>query len=126
MKIFIDTSIYLQFYHFSQDNVEELKKINRLLDAKKLSLIINDNLVNEYNRNRENKIKDSLQKFRDHKFSISIPKLCSGYQEIIEIEESLKKASEKHNDLIEKLEKDIENKTLEADKLIVSMIGLHP
>ena len=39
MNLFIDTNIYLTFYDFSKDDIEELRKLEVAIKAKKINLL---------------------------------------------------------------------------------------
>ena len=40
MNLFIDTNIFLSFYHLSSDDLEELRKLAALLEQKKATLYL--------------------------------------------------------------------------------------
>ena len=40
MYLFIDTNIFLSFYHFTKEDLEELKKLGVLLKQKKVILYL--------------------------------------------------------------------------------------
>jgi hypothetical protein len=61
MNLFIDTNIFLSFYHLSSDDLEELRKLGVLLDKKKVTLLLPKQVIDEYRRNREVKIADALK-----------------------------------------------------------------
>ena len=47
MHFFIDTNAYLSFYHFSGDDLEELKKLGVLIKQKQLTLVVPEQTRNE-------------------------------------------------------------------------------
>lgn len=49
VSIFIDTNIYLNFYHFSDDELEELKKLSVAIKKKDIKLYITRQVINEFN-----------------------------------------------------------------------------
>ncbi len=42
MKPFIDTNIFLSFYHLTSEDLEELRKLSVLLDQKEVTLYLTD------------------------------------------------------------------------------------
>jgi hypothetical protein len=42
MNVFLDTNIYLNFYHFTSDDLNELKKLFILQESKKLNVYITE------------------------------------------------------------------------------------
>ena len=123
MNIFIDTNIYLTFYHLSSDDLEELKKLAAVIDDPKTTLYISDQVVNEYKRNRENKIGDALKHFQGQKFEDRFPQMCKDYDEYKEMRDSIKNYYENKSKLREKLFSDISNNTLKADVIINDLIS---
>ena len=65
MNIFIDTNIFLSFVdHLSNDDLEELNKLSLLLQQGKTKLYLPEQVVQEFRRNRDNKIADALKQLR--------------------------------------------------------------
>lgn len=124
MYIFIDTSIYLTFYHFTSDDLEELKKLEAYLKQKKIVLILTDQVVNEFRRNRENKIADALKRFEGQKFPSEYPHFCKEYEEYPALRKASSEYSKAKTTLLEKIKTDIKNKNLGADKIIESLFSL--
>ncbi len=65
MNLFIDTNIYLSFYHFTSDDLEELRKLIVAIHEKRIKLYVTSQLRDEFRRNREIKIADALKLFTD-------------------------------------------------------------
>jgi len=118
MNIFIDTNVYLNFYHFSSDDLEELKKLIVAIDSGQIKLFITDQIIQEFRRNRENKIADALKKFNEQKFPNQFPQICKGYPEFSSLVESLKSFEEAKDKIIQKLNSDILSKSLGGDNII--------
>lgn len=121
MHLFIDTNIYLAFYHFSSDDLEELQKLLVLLDNKSLTLYVTEQVVDEYERNRENKLADALNRFREIKLNHQYPQLCQAYPEYQSLRDLQKKFESSHSVLLSKLDTDIEEQSLKADQLLKSL-----
>jgi predicted nucleic acid-binding protein len=121
MHLFIDTNIYLAFYHFSSDDLEELQKLLVLLDNKSLTLYVTEQVVDEYERNRENKLADALGRFREIKLNHQYPQLCQAYPEYQSLRELQKKFEASHSILLGKLDTDIAEQSLKADQLLKSL-----
>lgn len=66
----LDANVYLSFYHFSDNDLENLEKIIGLIDAGELKILLPKQIENEYYRNRENKIKDAIQKIKESKIDL--------------------------------------------------------
>lgn len=68
MNLFIDTNIYLTFFHFSSDDLEELKKLIVVIKEGQINLILPDQVIDEFKRNREVKIADALKDLKSKKY----------------------------------------------------------
>jgi len=118
MKLFIDTNILLSFFHLTKDELEELKKLNALIDKGEIDLILPRQVVNEFERNRENKISDSLKRLRESTISTQYPQMCKDYPEYITLRESLNAYMKAHSALLTKIQDDVNGHLLAADKII--------
>lgn len=121
MNLFIDTNVFLSFYHYTKEDLEELKKLAVLIDQRRLVLYLTDQVVDEFLRNRESKIADALKKLREQRLKLEFPQLCKDYDAYHELREHQKNYEEKHAELLEKIEKDVENRALKADGVIQTL-----
>ena len=83
MNLFIDTNIFLSFYHFTSDDLEELKKLRVLLEEQALTLLIPRQVINEFRRNRQNKIADALNRLQGQRLNLQFPQVCKDYDEYV-------------------------------------------
>ena len=123
MKLFIDTNVFLSFYHLSSDDLEELKKLAVLLDQRKIELFLPRQVIDEFRRNREVKIADALKRFSEEKLNDVFPQICKEYEEYSQMREAISIFKEKKSKLLEKLRAEIESETLKADKIILELFG---
>ena len=123
MYLFIDTNVFLSFLHYSSDDLEELKKLEVLLRDGRIRLLLPDQVVAEFRRNREGKLADSLKKLRDVRVAPQFPQICKDYPEYEELRRHQRAFEEVHKRLVEKIVADIENKSLKADALIKALFG---
>lgn len=118
MYLFIDTNIYLSFYHYSQDDIKELKKLLALINTNEIHLLITDQIKDEYYRNRSNKISDALRLLKDNKVDLKFPRFALDYPQC----ETLIRIQKEYNLLFKELmlsiDSDINEMNLAADKLI--------
>jgi len=123
MNLFIDTNIYLTFYHYSSDDLEELKKLAVAIKSGDISLILTQQVKDEFKRNRESKIADALKRFGEQKLGTQFPQMCKEYEEYKELREAVKRYDENRDRIFQKLRADIETKSLGADKLISDLFA---
>lgn len=118
MNIYIDANVYLSFYHFTKDALEELEKLVVLLEAKKVKLLLSQQTKDEFFRNREAKIADAIKRFNDQKLNLQFPAMCKDYESFEELRKLQKQYRDHHAELLDKLQKDIDDRTLKADYVI--------
>ncbi len=118
MHVFIDTNILLNFFHFSKDELDALNDVFASHEHGAAKVHLTQQVCDEFRRNRENKIKDALKRFKDVKFSAQLPSFMKGYEEY----ESIRRLSSELQALVksisEKVDADIVAKRLLADRLI--------
>lgn len=118
MHVFIDTNVFLSFYHLTNEDLEELKKLVVLIKNKSITLHLPEQVKDETWRNRASKIKDKFEGLKKEKFSLTFPAYCKGYEDYKLLKDSLKECEKHHATMVKKIESDIENQQLEADILI--------
>jgi len=124
MKIFIDTNVFLTFYHFSSDDLEELRKLAVILDDKRHTLYVTDQVLDELKRNREAKIADALNRFQAQKLEDQFPQMCKEYPEYQQMRNAMRVFYENKEVLRGKLVEDVESGTLKADSIIQELLGM--
>lgn len=124
MNLFIDTNVLLSFYHYTNEELEELEKLIVLLEQGKVVLFLPSQARQEFRRNREVKIADALKLFQQQKVGSPFPRFSHDYPEYEQIRAAQKKYDELHSALLAKLEADIQGKTLKADKIIAQLFKL--
>lgn len=123
MNIFIDTNIFLSFYHFTSDDLEELKKLGVLLSTGHVRLFLPQQVLDEFWRNRENKIADALNKLRDQRLNLQFPQFCKDYGEFDSLRQLQKSYLKVHSDLVQRATEDIQGQKLKADLVIQDLFG---
>lgn len=118
MNIFIDTNIYLSFYHLTSDELEELRKLKVLLEQHQIRLLVPEQVIHEFKRNRENKIHDALKRFTEQKLSNQFPQMCKEYPEYLDIQAAARDFDQAKSKLLERLRNDVQNEQLKADEII--------
>jgi hypothetical protein len=122
MNLFIDTNIFLSFYHLSGEDIESLKKLTEHVEKKVVKLFVPTQVREEFQRNRGNKIKDAMEAFSKASFKVSYPAFCKNYDEYAELQEKLKEANKIHAGLLKKAMTDIKGQSLKADQIINELL----
>lgn len=124
MQLFIDTNILLSFYSLNQEDLAELSKLSDLIAQQHITLLLTDQLIDEFNRNREQRIDGAIKSLRNQTFNPQFPQLCEDYPEVTIVRESLKHYEQAHTALVNRIVADIQAKQLKADRIIQSFFAL--
>ncbi|WP_310415753.1 PIN domain-containing protein [Chamaesiphon sp. OTE_8_metabat_110] len=124
MQLFIDTNILLSFYALNQEDLAQLHKLIEAIDNQQITLLLTDQIVDEFNRNREQRIDGAIKSLRTQTFNPQFPQLCEDYPEIELLRDALKHYEQAHVSLTKKILADIKTKTLTADRIIQSLFSL--
>lgn len=114
-NLFIDTNIWLSLYHFTKDDLYQFEKLKNCI-GKSINLIITKQVHDEIIRNRENKIMSAIKEF-EVKAPV-YPAFTKGYEEFNTFNKEMENIKKSHKKWKEKIENDIANNNLPADKTI--------
>jgi predicted nucleic acid-binding protein len=87
MNVFIDTNVLLDFFRMSSGDLEELDKLAQLARSGNIKLLVSDAVQDEFSRNRENVIAESLTQFKKSKFELHRPNIIRPHNESVELEQ---------------------------------------
>jgi predicted nucleic acid-binding protein len=118
MNIFIDTNVYLSFYHLSSDDLEELKKLIVLAREGKVVLFLPEQVIDEFHRNRAGKIADALKRLREQRRTLQLPQIARQYEEYTAVRNAQAEFDMQFAALLERLNTDIDSDSLEAGAVI--------
>lgn len=122
LHVFIDTNVWLSFYTYNKDDLEELRKLIELLKRGKLTLYANAQLRDEFYRNREGKLAESIREFSKVNFPKGLPRYMNEYSEAASFRDALKDAEIQRDALIARAKADAQSKSLVADKLFADIL----
>ncbi len=121
MQLFIDTNILLSFYALNQEDLGELRKLADRVINKEVTLLITDQIIDEFYRNREQRIEGSLKSFYGQTFNPQLPQICENYSEEAErLRSALKEYEQAHSVMVARVAIDIKAKNLQTDQIIRS------
>ncbi len=123
MQLFIDTNILLSFYSLNQEDLAELHKLIDAIERQQITLLLTDQLIDEFNRNREQRIDGAIKSLRTQTFNPQFPQLCEDYPEVELLRGALKQYEQAHVALTSKILVDIKAKNLKADRIIQSLFS---
>ncbi|MDR2223800.1 MAG: PIN domain-containing protein [Flavobacteriaceae bacterium] len=118
MNLFIDTNIYLNFFHFSKDDITELEKLKYLLDDEKITIHLPQQTEDEFYRNREKIINNSINSLKEYKSPKTYPEISKNYTEFENLKTIVKEFEKTRQLIISKIINDTKENKLSADLLI--------
>lgn len=118
LYIFIDSNIFLNFYDFHREDLERLAQLVELVEKEEIKLFTTKQNKQEVGRNREARLAEAYNKFRESKIFVDMPVICQSYSEYAEVKRAQKVLADKKSALSKNLWKDIISHSLEADKII--------
>jgi predicted nucleic acid-binding protein len=118
MRLFIDANIFLRFYSYSDDRLEELKKLFLLIEKGDIVLYVPAQLRDEVSRNREAEIKRAYKDLLELKLEKGFPYIFRSHDDFSAILKVLKSFYEVKDRILKELDKDVRDKNLKADLVI--------
>lgn len=94
MRIFIDTNKYLDFFRASDNSLETLNSLISLIESHKLSLILPEQVISEFKRDREQVFKNFDASLK----TIDAPNIIREDNDIKTINELIKKKKKEYKD----------------------------
>lgn len=116
--LFIDTNVFLSFFHFAKDDLEELRKLSVLLAKGEIRLHLPSQVVAEFWRNRDTKIADLLKRTRQAEPRIDYPRPFHGFDEHAKLRDLAKQVESLHTAMFRKAEDAARQRTFPADDVI--------
>jgi predicted nucleic acid-binding protein len=89
LLLFLDTNVFLSFFHLSSDDLETLRQLTELVSRKHVTLLLPDQVVHEFHRNRDGKVAEALKLLEGSKLPEVYPRLCHDYPEYSELRSKL-------------------------------------
>src|SRR3989344_5358852 len=115
---FIDTNILLAVYSYSDGDPIRLNRILELINSGKLKLFLTEQIIDEFYRNRENKLSVTLKDIEAiSNNSFKVPAFCSEMSEVKEIKINFEKIKILAKKVLVELNKHSINRSLYVDKL---------
>ncbi len=121
VHLFIDTNIFLGFYAYTSDDVEELKKLTKLITTEQLKLYLPEQVRHEFYRNREARLRGSLKTFQPVPGSASVPRFMAAYPSIRVYRRAWEDLLKARDDAIQLAKKEAETNSIAADILFAEI-----
>lgn len=123
LQVFIDTNVYLNFFGFTRDDLEELRKLRVAINHRELKLWITEQSLDELRRNREAKLAESLQALRKLKPTGGSPQVARQLPAFKEFSAARREFDKMINALADQLLEQIVGRNLAADHVLAELMG---
>ncbi|WP_250454480.1 PIN domain-containing protein [Caballeronia sp. ATUFL_M2_KS44] len=121
LNLFIDTNILLNFYSFSDDELEVIDELIAHIGGDQIALHLPAQVENEFERNRESKLRTAVLDFKNSQFPMSIPNVMKGTETAVQYEQALKNAQIAKKALIANVTGLAHERELNVDKKIAAL-----
>lgn len=121
MNVFIDTNVLLDFFRMSSGDLEEIRKIARLSANNKITLLVSDFVIDEFTRNREGVIAQSISQFNKSKLELHRPNIVRAHPESLELEKLQRGFRELVKTLSDRSVIEARDKKTKADLIIAEL-----
>jgi PIN domain len=118
IQVFIDTNVLLSFYAFSKTDLTKLRELVDLIVTSKVNLLLTCQVIDEFRRNRENKLYESIRSIDEKSLPKTFPMICKEYPEFAKLQALIDSYSIEKSALMSKINSDINNEKLQADLLV--------
>lgn len=123
-SLFLDANSYLNFYSLSPADIKELGKLVELIELKKLTLYIPDQVRDEVHRNREKVIAQLISPVREGRVQVPLPPFLTKHPDAEALKKTLADTQKAHGKLVKELQEAARDERFPADDLIKSLLQL--
>lgn len=106
LHVFIDTNVFLNFFAYTGDDIEQLKNLVGSIKSGDMKLYLPRHVVAEFERNRERRIKESIDAFSGTALSKEPPRLLVDYPQIREFKKAIGDAETARDALVAAVRED--------------------
>ena len=123
-NLFIDTNVFLNFFSFSNDHLNKLEELIKLIRKKDILLFLPEQVIDEFTRNRESTLKKAIDKLQEFSSKPESPVICHEFDQMKKVQKLASEIEKELSSLIKELDRQIRTSSLHADKLISELFGL--
>ncbi|MFM9874206.1 MAG: PIN domain-containing protein [Fimbriimonadaceae bacterium] len=123
LNVFVDTNVLLDLYGFTKDDLNSISIAVDLVSEQGVKLFVNSLLVDEFERNRENKLKESIRSFEIADQEIKLPNVCNGLKEYENVVSHNRKMKQLQRVLRDELVSLAKSRELPADRIIEQLLS---
>lgn len=122
LHLFIDTNVYLTFFSFTEEDLEELRKLHVAIDNRQVTLWMTPQVQDELRRNREGKVAESMGALRKLKPPGALPQMARNLEDFQQFLDARREFERQLNALEERLTRDFLEGSLAADRVLGELL----
>lgn len=123
VHVFIDTNIYLEFFRFAKDNLEELRKLVAAISGGEIKLWTTDQVRDELERNRAQVVSESIASVRKLGSTGGAPLMAQELEEFVALRDARRELGHAINAVTERLTSQFADRSLAADQTLDALMG---
>ena len=121
MNVFLDTNVLLGLFRLTGPDLEEVRRFIALAEHKQFNVYINTNVEDEFRRNREGIIAESMKYLEKIHQSSPIPNLVKPYPQAANLREAMAVVSKTVKALEVVVRDDVAKHALKADAVVTEL-----
>lgn len=122
--LFLDANIYLRFFKLSNADVKELGQLTTLVKSGEVRLYLTEQVRDEFNRNRDEAIAESLAGIREKELKGGFPRMLRDHGEFPALREAAAAYEAQRQKMVTEITNEAKNRKLAADLLIAELFDL--
>lgn len=123
LHVFIDPSVLLRFYAYSDDTLNEVEKLTALASAGAVTIYCTDQSLDEHARNRDKELSETIKKLSLFSAPVQIPRFAEHREQVKQYRAAVLEARAAHQNLLDIITKDVNEGNLRADHIIDALFG---
>jgi len=122
--VFLDANVYLRFYKLSDADVKELGQLVTLVKSGEVKLYLTEQSRDEFNRNRDEAIAESLKGVREQVLKPSFPRMFRDHARFAELRKAVSSYEDQRQQMLQDITDAAMKRELAADRLIAELFEL--
>lgn len=118
LHIYIDTSVFVRFYSYSSDALNEVEKLSALIVSDQVCSYTTDQTIDELYRNRDAEIAEAMKRVEGLPVSVELPRFAQELEEAKGLTSAMKQVKGAKNALVSKIRETLHSDSLKADSII--------
>lgn len=121
MRVFIDTNIFLRFFEYSDDDLEQLRKLSASIRQGFVEVFLTEQVRHEFERRREGVLINAIKEVEKKSVGENFPAPFHSYSEYGQIRDAINAFKLAKNELLQQVKLHAQERALLADQVIAEI-----